>query len=411
MTISRRKFLKILSATGGLGLASQIVPEMAWAATGGNGTKLVMINLNGGLDGLAALQPLSGNLYTSLAGLRPTLALAPGQLLASDGTFGFHPTLTSFKSLYDEGSLTGVLNVGYNNLTRSHLEAEIVYARGVADRLSASSTGLINRIGSRYGWSSLQAMSVTGADPFFGGGEYRAVQANSLDDLYFRDFSDAHSDLEHLVASTFSFANESPTQSGKTKQADYTKNLEAVINTTDAVQNAVSGLPLSNVYANNQFGRAMRSAEIALRSSHVNSDIVYLRNGGFDTHSTQQARMNQLLTDFNGALGTFVTNMKAAGLWNNLIILIFSEFGRTNRENGSLGTDHGGANPFFLVGGPVNGGGFHGTINPTTLTNSGWLTVEYNVSEVYRRVLARMGLDAEALVPEVQGPTLTSLFN
>lgn len=404
----RRSFLKGLGILGGTIVLQGLLPNIAFAS---NNTKLLLINTNGGLDGLAALQPMSGALYSTLSSLRPTLAKSPGDLLSADSNYGFHPNLSSFKNLYDEGALTAILNVGYRNMSRSHLDSEIAVTRGVTDRFATTSSGLLNRIGAAYNWSSLEAISVTGNDPIFAGGDYSAVQATSLDDLYFRTPTNEYHDLAHLVNSTYEFSLANKLDLSKKSQSQYNSNFGTVVNTTDAVQDAVDELPLNGVYSQNQFGRALRSAEIALRSNNIGSKVVYMRNGGFDTHSNQEDVLEGLLTQFNTAFSTFVTNAKSSGLWDNLIVMVFSEFGRTNRENGSGGTDHGGANAVFLAGGKVNGGGIIGELTPSSLTGYGWLPPVYNIAEVYRRVITALDLDPDRIIPASEGPALTGLFS
>jgi hypothetical protein len=135
-----------------------------------------------------------------------------------------------------------------------------------------------------------------------------------------------------------------------------------------------------------------------------------MRPIGFDTHSTQADKLSSLLSQLNQALGVFVQNMKALSLWNNLIIVIYSEFGRTNAENGSQGTDHGGANPVFLAGGAVKGGNIIGSVVPGNLTSMGWLPMQINIVEVYRRILMKLDLDPNAIFAQPSGPTLEGMF-
>src|SRR5205085_33432 len=128
-------------------------------------------------------------------------------LLAARYGYGFHPELTLFKSLFDSGELCAVQGVGYENMSRSHLDSEVVMARGVPNRLTAASSGFLNRLGAYYGWNSLHAMSVTGTDLAFEGGDYRGVQTRSLQDFYFRGFT-SNSERNHLVGTAYALAND-----------------------------------------------------------------------------------------------------------------------------------------------------------------------------------------------------------
>jgi hypothetical protein len=300
--------------------------------------------------------------------------------------------------------------VGYKNMTRSHLDSEVAFARGVPDRLTASSSGFLNRLGAHYQWSSLRAVSVSGTDLTFEGGEYRGIQVRSLSDFYYRSPLASNHDGRYLIDSGYSIAADTQPESGKSGQSDLLQNFRLSVDSTDAIRAAVLAHAPAQSYPATQFGRALKDIDVLFSTSELGTQVGYMRVVGFDTHSRQQSTLDRLLLELNAAFSAFVGNMKARGIWDNLIVLVFSEFGRTNRENGSGGTDHGGANSIFLAGGPVSGGQVIGEIAPTDLSNNGWLPYQYNVVEVYRRILARMGLDPDAVFPTSDGPALTGLF-
>ena len=101
--------------------------------------------------------------------------------------------------------------------------------------------------------------------------------------------------------------------------------------------------------------------------------------------------------------------MQAKNLWNRLIVLVYSEFGRTNAENGSEGTDHGGALHAYLLGGTVVGG-ITGEIVPVNLTTAGWLSMDVNIVSLYRAITQRMGYDPNSIFEVPSGATLGSIF-
>ncbi len=411
--LSRRDFLKRTACVCGGALAWGVVPGLGLKnafAGQGNGTKLLFVNLNGGLDGLAALQPVSGALYTELAALRPTLAKAPNTLLATDGRFGLHPNLGIFKSLYDEGKLAAVLNVGYENMSRSHLEAEVAYARGVSDRTIQSTGGFINRMGTEFGWSSMQAVSISGSDLAFEGGGYRGTQVNGLENFYFHgDFTQNTSENNFRRDMIYSVSQDTPQSGDRPATGEIVNGIEISVNNSQTMRTAMQQTTFPSSYTSSYLGRQFRDVEILFSNSSIGAQVAYMRRTGFDTHSSQAQNLNALTQEFNTAFTTFVGNMKSKGLWNNLIIVIFSEFGRTNRENGSGGTDHGGAITLFLSGGAVNGG-IYGDTLVSDLTQNGWLPMRYNIVEVHRRILARMDFDPNRVFGSVTGPSLPGLF-
>ncbi len=413
--LSRRRFLKNLSLLGSAALTYGVLPKSVYAAQSGNGTKVLFLNLNGGLDGLYTLQPSSGQLYSTLASMRSTLTLNPGSLLQAKYGYGFHPNLPLFKSLFDTGELGSVLSVGYNNMSRSHLESEVAMSRGVADRLAVSQSGFLNRLGAYYKWDGLHAMSVSGTDLVFEGGDYRGLQVRSLADFYFKSFGDWHdgdtySEIKHIVDAAASQAQDAPTFDTRPEFAEFSNNLLSAENYTDVVQQAVDEHSPAVSYPNTYLGKGLKDIDILFSSPTLDTQVGYLKRGGLDTHSNQKDNLEPILSELNAALTSFVTSMKSKGLWEEMIIMIYSEFGRTNRENGSGGTDHGGANPVFLLGGAVNGGDILGDISVSDLSNNGWLPMKYNIVEVYRRVVERMGLDPDAAFGPSGGPSLAGLF-
>lgn len=384
-------------------------PNLAHAATLGNGTRVLFLNLNGGLDGLFALQPRSGQVYSTLAQLRPTLSTDPDTLLPVGSSLGLHPNLSVFKNLFDGGELSTVLGVGYQNMSRSHLDSEVVMARGIPDRLGTGSSGFLNRLGAQYGWSSLNAISVSGNDPAFEGGDFRGAQVRGLENFYFRGFTSGQ-ERNHLVGVGYNLAADTQGVAENPLLRDYASNFQGAVNNTGALRSAVTDHTPVQSYPSTQFGRALRDIDILFSTPELSTRIGYVRNEGFDTHSDQQEKLGSLLSQLNAAMSAFVTSMKSKGLWDDLIILVYSEFGRTNQENGSAGTDHGGANSFFLTGGAVNTSQVFGEVTVSDLTGGGWIPMRYNVVEVYRRIIERMGLDPNAIFAQPGGPSLAGLF-
>ena len=410
--INRREFIKqCVYCSCGLaawGMFPKFKLSNAFASTG-NGTKVLFVNLNGGWDTLQVFQPASGQLYATMSSMRPTLITDPANLLLTTSNYGFHPNLTTFKTLWDEGNLATILNVGYENMSRSHQDAEVAFARGVIDRKNASSAGFINRLGDHYSFTSMQAVSVSGTDPVFGGGAYTAVQTPGLENYYFQydgaDWNEGYFQQDNL----YSLSKNIITEEGKTKQVDAVNSVDLAINTTTAIKNAVATTTFQQNYANNNLGRSFKDAEILFSNPQLGTEIAYIRRGGFDTHSAQAGTFPNLLTELNSALGTFANNAKAKGFWNNLIVVIFSEFGRTNKENDSQGTDHGGASTVIVTGGKIKSGIF-GDLLVTDLTDNGWLPQRYYTVELYRQVIAKMGYDPDPIFGNSAGPSLGGMF-
>lgn len=408
MMLTRRAFLSRLSYLGAGAVAWGAFPRLGYAAV--QDPKVLFINLNGGLDGLSALQPRSGDIYNALSSVRSTLKVAPENLLSADSLYGFHPNIPAFKTLYDAGQLLPILNVGYKNMSRSHLDAEVAVARGVVDRLNPSSNGFLNRLGAHYGWNSLRAVSVTGTDLAFEGGDFRGVQVRGLQDFYFHGFGQNSTEGGHLVDVAYSLSKDGDIPSNQPTQKEVQGNFETAVDNTDLIHSTLQSTSPIYSYPSTQFGRALNDIDVLFSSANLNTQIGYMRCIGFDTHGNQTPTLNKLLTELNASLDIFISNMKARSLWDNLIVMVFSEFGRTNRENGSGGTDHGGANPVFLLGGLVHGGSIVGQISANSIVNEGWLPMQYHIVEVYRRIFERLNIDPNVAFSQPDGPGLSGIF-
>lgn len=412
-SMNRRSFLKNLTACSCGAMAWGVVPGLNMQkalAAGTSDTKVLFINLNGGLDGLYALQPTGGELYSTLSSMRTTLKTDPSQLLATDGRFGLHPNLGFMKTLYDEGKLSAVLNVGYKNMSRSHEEAEVAFARGVPDRLAGSAGGFINRMGDTFGWDSMRAVCLSGSDRSFEGSGYRGTQVWGLEDFYFHgDPSVGWTENNYRTDMLYSLSQDLQTTPGNKFEDDVKANTGILVNNSAIVRDAIDRTTFATPYPRTYFGWQFQDADILFSNPSLGSQVAYMRRGGFDTHSDQKATLDRLLQEFNQGLSAFVSNMKAKNIWNNLIVVVLSEFGRTNSENGSAGTDHGGAITMFLTGGAIRGG-IYGETTVADIRDNGWLPMRYNVVEVYRRVLEKMGYDPNMVFAASDGPSLSGLF-
>lgn len=412
-SLSRRNFLKNLAAcsctTAAYGSLPFLFPQSAQAAVG-NGTKVLFVNMNGGWDGLYILQPNGGSVYDTLSTLRPTLKTDPAQLLSAGSGFGFHPSLTSLKAAYDEGSLLSILNVGYDNMSRSHQDAEVAFARGVPDRLSPQASGFVNRLGARNSWNSMQAVCVSGADPSFDGGEYRGIQVSGLSNFRYRgDPSQGTHENRDRNAMLYSASQDWALDSSKPRQSEVTSAVSLAVNSSDSLYAARQAAVFNPVYPNNSIGRAFRDVDVLFSNPSLGTELAYIRRGGFDTHSDQAATLATPLSQVNAGLLSFIANMKAKNIWNKLVIVVVSEFGRTNEENGSGGTDHGGALPFIVLGGAVNGG-LIGNVTSADLTDNGWLPMKINVLDFYRQLVVRMGYDPNAIFSAATDSQLNGIF-
>ena len=410
--MNRREFLK-MATVGACGLSAwgafPFLRGSRALADVGAGKKLLIVNFEGGLDGLYGMQPTTGPVFDSLRSLRPTLARLPETLLPISGGFGFHPALTEMRNLFNAGDLLPVLNVGYQTMSRSHEEAARAVSQGVVDRLTPTSSGFVSRLGAVNGWSNLRAVSVSGSDNILQGEAFQGLQVWGLNSYNFWGAGNVGwSENLYRKEMLYSVASAASPESGKPKQTEILGGIDTLVNSSETVKDAVTSATFAQNYPNSNFGRMFRDADILF--SRLGTEVACIKRGGFDSHSGQAAAIDPILGEFSAALAAFVTNMKSKNLWQDTIILVISEFGRTNVENDSGGTDHGGANSVFLMGGGVSGGQIYGNLVTTDLTSAGWLPMRFNIVEVYRQVFAQMGYDPNQVFEQVPGASLGGIF-
>jgi uncharacterized protein (DUF1501 family) len=157
------------------------------------------------------------------------------------------------------------------------------------------------------------------------------------------------------------------------------------ITASNIVQQAAANYQTSVTYPTDDFSNRLKLAAQVI-SSNLNPVIIYLQIGGFDTHANQKGTQANLLKTVSDGIAAFYTDMDEKGKANNLTIMTFSEFGRRVNENGSLGTDHGTAEPMFVIGGRVKGG-LYGTYPSLTDLDNGDLKFTTDFRQVYATVL------------------------
>jgi uncharacterized protein (DUF1501 family) len=361
--MDRRYFLK----SSGIGLASfglmAVAPDFlhqfasAQALKNNYGTKktLVTIFQRGAVDGLNMVVPYGDSAYYDL---RPSIAIPKPEktdgAVDLDGHFGLHPALKSLEPFFKSKQLAIVHAAGSPDNTRSHFDAQ--------DYMESGTPG--NK-GTRDGWlnRALQETSAKDASPF------RAVSMTQAlpRSLYGRAPSVAMTSL-----ADFSIKAGIYTQDLKGGfEGVWEQNVKGSLNETGKETfEAVNYLKQANpsqykpengaVYPNSQFGRSL--AQIAqLIKAGIGLEVAFAEVGGWDTHVNEgnaRGQLANLLRDFGQAIAAFGTDLGKR--MDDVVLLTMSEFGRTARENGNRGTDHGHGNAMFVLGNTVKGGKVYG---------------------------------------------------
>jgi uncharacterized protein (DUF1501 family) len=386
--LSRRRF--ILHSSSLISL-SPLVPTMLCRAAQAapleaDGKVLVVIQLDGGNDGLNTVVPYADDGY---AKARVKLRQETRELHKLNDRVGLHPRMKSAKALFDDGRLAIVQGVGYPNPDKSHFRSMRIWQTASMDDAAHNSYGWLGQALDR---STAQRDSGEAAAIYVGeeqtpvalwGRRSAATALSRLDDLTL-----TRGDTWPRLSETRGASLGEP----RPREAD-------------SVQQFVTRQVLSAYAAAEQFRRqelatrqnqpsrypdnalAGRLELIArLLKSGSRSRVYYTAQSGYDTHASQLQTQANLLGELSSALKAFLDDLKEARLDDRVLVLAFSEFGRHVEENDSQGTDHGTAGPVLLAG-PAVKPGLHGKTPNLTDLSGGDLKSSIDFREVYATVL------------------------
>jgi uncharacterized protein (DUF1501 family) len=350
-----------------------------------NNRTLVVVQLSGGNDGLNTLVPYSQQAYYNN---RPTLALSKSDVLQLDGNVALHPNMTGLQTLYKNNNVAVVQGVGYPNPNRSHYESMAIWQTAAPDQ--SHHTGWLGR----YLDNAHSVNSTTNAveldallSPTVVGTNQRATAIQSLQTFKVLPLykTQSPSTAESTIKSLDSIQCSSCQEYNNLVNAMMEAGLDA-LTASDIVQQASANYQTSVQYPKNDFSNRLKLAAQVVTSS-LKPTIVYLQIGGFDTHAIQADTQANLLKTVCDGIAAFYQDMDSKGKANETLIMTFSEFGRRVKENGSKGTDHGTAEPMFLVGGRVNGGLYGTYPSLSNLDSNGDLQYTVDFRQVYATVL------------------------
>lgn len=394
--LNRREFLKRGVTFVSLSLASrymmmQVTPGhdtvFGQASTlSGSANLLVIIQLNGGNDGLNTVIPYGSGLYYDA---RPRLAVPQKDVLALSDIVGLHPKLTNLKKLYDAGKVAIVQGVGYPNANRSHFRSTDIWMTANPDTIEK--TGWLGRYLdesiARFHGVKLPAANIGGTLPLTLVGEKVVVPSiASLESYQF--LTDARYPQER--AKRLQLFQAIHGQSFENAYLDYLAQTGlGAQQSADELQAAVKKYNSTVEYPKDPFAQGLRLIAQIIAGG-VGTQILYITIGGFDTHAEQNtARVNHpmLLETVDRGLDAFYQDISQMGVADNILMMTFSEFGRRVRENGSLGTDHGTAAPMLVLGNRVRGGlhGEHPSL--TKLDDNSDLIYTVDFRSVYATIL------------------------
>ncbi len=354
MSITRRVFLKggVMTAVGTAALPAFLTRTAMASETLPGNKRLVVIFQRGAADGLNIVVPHGESTYYQM---RPGIAIPRADVIDLDGHFGLHPSLRPLKQIWDEGHLAIVHAAGSPDPTRSHFDAQ--------DYMESGTPGVKS---TEDGWLNRTLSSERG-------GDHQPFRAVALGPSLPRILSGAAPAIAVSNINAFGVGGSNPAARpiAQTFEAMYDHTVDSVLHGTgEETFEAVKMLKASDPqqyrpaagvdYLHGRFGDALRQTA-QLMKANLGVQVAFTDVLGWDNHvneGSSEGQLGTLLRDFSGSLAAFWTDL--GPLAADTVVVTMSEFGRTVRENGTRGTDHGHANVMFVMGGPVKGGKVYG---------------------------------------------------
>ena len=334
--MQRREFLQSSAASCVLSM----LPAAVLAAGGdAYGKLLILVELNGGNDGLNTLVPYADQNYY---GLRPRIGIARDQVLQLSEHEGLHPSLAALMPLWKSGELAVVRGVGYPNPNLSHFRGIEIW-----DTASGSEEFL------QEGWLARAFRAYQVPKSFAAEGV--VVGNSNLGPLMGGSRTVAITNTEQFLRQA-SLVRGAPLPAASNRALSHILKVEDEI--TQAARGLVGSKGLVTPFPQSLFGNAVRTAAMALTGREPVAAI-RLSLGSFDTHQNQLETHARLLRQLGEGMAALKAALVELGRWDSTLVMTYAEFGRRPAENGSNGTDHGTANVHFVMGGRVKGG-LHG---------------------------------------------------
>jgi len=358
--MNRRFFLKsgsVALASVGVGLSAPGFLERALSQTGKSGRRktLIAIFQRGAVDGLNVVVPYGESPYYDL---RPSISIPkPGATdgaIDLDGFFGLHPSLSPFKHLFDSQRLAIIHASGSPNSTRSHFDAQDYMESGTPG-VKSTSDGWLNRYlqAKKESERSLfRAVSMTQTTPRVLQGRAPTISMSNLNDFAIRagkSSSDLQGGFEAIYA-----------RETNDRLADMGRETFEAVNYLKKVNPAQYKPANGAEYPRTPFGNSLLQIAQLIKAG-VGLEIAFTDIGGWDTHVNEgnsRGQLGNLLQQFGAGISALYRDLGQQ--MDDVVILTMSEFGRTARENGNRGTDHGHANAMFVLGNSVRGGNVYG---------------------------------------------------
>ncbi len=401
--MKRRQFLKDTATFSMLPMAIGSFPLRTlkegsiWHSLAAQATNtdhvLVVIELSGGNDGLNTILPIDQ--YSNLSQARNNVVIPQNKLLALTGynNNGLHPSMTGMQTMFNEGKMQIIQNVGYNNQNFSHFRSSDIWL-SASDSNEYYSTGFLGRyLNNEYPNFPVGYPNNNMPDPL-------GIQVGSFLSYAFQGPSSPMgttiSDPSYVYNATNGIQDPSPSNCAGS-QLDYVRLVNNQASSySKVIAAAANKVNSHSAYpANNELAEKLKVVSKLIKGG-LKTRVYFVSLGGFDTHSNQTDKNDktigvhaQLLKTLSDAIKAFQTDLAYQGIEDRVMGMTISEFGRRIKSNDSQGTDHGSAAPLFTFGKNVDGGKIIGT-NPVISASVGVednLPMEFDFRQVYASVL------------------------
>ncbi len=356
---------------------------------------LVIIQLTGGNDGLNTVIPYSDPLYYDN---RPTVGIPREQVLPINNHLGFNPAMQPIKDLYDQGKVAVIQGIGYPNPNRSHFRSMDIWHTCEPDKVGTE--GWLGRVirdldprkenvltGVNFGRGLPRALAVSGVP----------VASVSVLESY-GVLNGITNEMERGEALDIFSRMYAPTV-GSGAVLDYlVQTGNDVLQGADILKAAPSKYKTSIEYANSIISKNLQGIAKVL-TANLGTRIFYTQHGGYDTHANQGPFHPKLLTELSQGISDFYADLREHQAADNVVMFVFTEFGRRVHDNGS-GSDHGSGGVAFAIGDPVKGGLYseYPSLKPEPLLE-GDLKYTVDFRGVHGTLVEKwMGLDAMPVV-------------
>ena len=365
-------------------------------AENGKQPVLVVLQLSGGNDFMNTLVPYTNPHYFDA---RTKVVVPEDQVLPINDSLGFHPSLGPLKELYDQGNVAVIQGIGYPNSVRSHFRGMDIWHTCEPDEVATE--GWVGKAIKDLDPNKENVLTAVN----FGRGLPRAmvslgVPVTSVGDLGNYGLMTGMTEESRRSRALDIFKKMYAPAIGAGPVMDYLAQTgNDVLSGADRLKEAPAKYTSDVEYADNSIAKSLRDV-VRVHTADLGTRVFYTNHGGYDTHSNEMPTHPKLLTELSGAIMDFTQDLRDHDAAEEVIILVFTEFGRRMQDNGS-GTDHGSGGGAFIIGERVKGGLYseYPPLDPSQWQNGEDLKHTIDFRGIYGTVLEQwLGVEPEPIV-------------